>query len=292
MTAKISHMLMEAYAQLGILQVKDMESRAKEAVRYLLQDREHYIEVGEPDTPEYLISTPQGVICHMVPLARKVIREQREHCVKEQTYVLSLMATENTVRYVSSLFLATLYPDAADNTFRFPIYRYVQLADFPKDLEVLPPRQIRPIATTPQREALGMVFMAIAKFSKNLDINMIPHKTERALLAAEHAPKTQLTIDGRSLCGKLIPLATENSLWDEMREDHRYSYSRKLCILLTEENPRYVLKTHHIYNYFRKIIYDDEPGGCAYEPTEQKQESTYQYVCLEDVPQTLHPLYN
>ena len=60
---KISYMLVEAYHRLGINNVWELDARSKEALEYLDADREHYIEVADPDTPEYLITTNFGVIC-------------------------------------------------------------------------------------------------------------------------------------------------------------------------------------------------------------------------------------
>ena len=101
----------------------------------------------------------------------------------------------------------------------------------------------------------------------------------------------ELTIADKSYLGKVVPLAWEQSMWEHMHEDHRYSYRKELCLLITEEKPWYILKTHHTFNYFRKKIYDDVPGGCAYEPTEIKEETTYAFIKLSDLSQDMHPLY-
>ena len=69
---KISYMLVEAYHRLGINNVWELDARSKEALEYLGADREHYIEVADPDTPEYLITTKFGVICKLIPLAREI----------------------------------------------------------------------------------------------------------------------------------------------------------------------------------------------------------------------------
>ncbi len=292
MRFKIRSMLFDAYVQLGIRRVTDIDAQVRVAMDYLAADREHYIEVGEPSRPEYMISTLQGVICRMVPLAKKLVRKQGKDCLKESATVLSLMVTENTVRYVTAFFQATLYPDASKNTYRHPVYRYIRQEDILPDMEVLPPQQIRPVATPRLRDIFGMIFTAIARFSQNFSLNSIPHKTERAMLAMEHLRQEEVSIGSQKVLGKLVPLARENSLLDEMHEDHQDSYCKELYLLITEASNRYVLKTHHLSQYFNKVIYDDVPGGCAYEPTEEKQQITYEYVSLEDVPETLHPLYN
>lgn len=153
------------------------------------------------------------------------------------------------------------------------------------------PHIIRPIATDMNREILGMMFMAFARIRKNQILNDIPRKTELAMLAMSHTPTEEMQINGENITGKLVVLAHQNSLWEEMREDHRYSYSHSLCLLITVDQVRYVIKTCHNYSYFRKVIYDDVPGGCSYEPIDDKVEITYKYVCLEEIPQDMYPAY-
>ena len=51
---KIASMLTEAYHQLGINNVRELDARTNEALEYLRTDREHYIEVADADTPDML----------------------------------------------------------------------------------------------------------------------------------------------------------------------------------------------------------------------------------------------
>ena len=289
---KIASMLTEAYHQLGINNVRELDARTNEALEYLRTDREHYIEVADADTPEYYITTKHGVICDLIPLAREIIRDQQKDHIREQITIFSLMLSDSGNHYVYSYSYAKLYPDPLQNRYSYPVYRHAELKDIRKSLQICPPQEIRPVATALEWEAYGMMFTVFAHLDRSNNINNIPHKTERAMLAALHTLPQELMINGSSYSGKLVPLAWEESMWEEMREDHRYSYKKELCLLVTPEKPYYILKTRNTYSYFRKEIYDDVPGGCAYQPTEEKQETTYGFVTLSDIPQNLHPLYN
>ena len=287
----IAAMLTEAYHRLGVNNVRELESRTNEALEYLRTDREHYIEVVDADTPECYITTKYGVICDLIPLAREIIRDREKDHVREHTAIFSLMLSDAGNRYVYSYSYAKLYPDPSQNSYSYPVYRYAELEDIRESLEICSPQEIRPAATALDWEAYGMMFTAFAHLDRSDNINNIPHKTERAILACAHVLPQELTITGKNYLGKLVPLAWEESMWEEMREDHRYSYRTELCLLITPEKTDYVLKTLHTYCYFRKEIYDDVPGGCSYEPTETKRETTYTLVKLSDLSQDMHPLY-
>ena len=291
MKNKIETMLAEAYRRLGIQEVQKIQKWVADAVKYLEQDREHYIETVDSDKPEYYSTIENGVICHMVPLAQEIIQDQLEDHIREHKAVFSLMVAGEEVRYVYEYSYGDLYSDPSMNTYSYSVCRYTELDEIRKELCADAPDRIRPVSTASEWEVFGHLFMAFVKFGKELHINAIPHKTERAMLAASHARPEELTVDGSCITGKLVPIAREHSLWEELREDHRYSYRKELCLLISEDAPKYLLKTHHVYHYFRKVILDDAPGGCVYEPTEEKQEITYEFVTLEDVPQRMYPLY-
>lgn len=288
----IASMLTEAYQQLGVNDVQELDVRIHEALEYLRTDREHYIEVVDADMPEYYITTKYGVICKLIPLAREIIRDQEEDHIREHTAIFSLMLSDTGNHYVYSYSYARLYSDPSQNSYTYPIYRYAELKDIRENLKICPPQKIRPTVTALEWEVYGMMFAAFAHLNQSDNINNIPHKTERAMHAYAHTRAQQLTITGRSYLGRLVPLAWEESMWEEMREDHRYSYRKELCLLITPEKPYYILKTHHTYNYFRKKILNDDPGGCSYEPTEDKQETTYAFVKLSDISQDMYPIYH
>lgn len=288
---RIASMLTEAYHQLGVNNVWELDKRTNEALAYLRKDREHYIEVAEADTPEYRVSTNNGVICNLIPLAREIHREQEKNHIRENTLILLLMISDAGNRYVYSHSVAKQYADASQNSYTYPIYRFVNLEDIRKTLQICAPQEIRPVATELDWEAYGMMFTAFAHLEHGNNINNIPHKTERAMQAYTYTLPQILTISGRSYGGKLVPLAWEQTLWNELREDHQYSCRKELCLLITPEKPYYVMATHHIYKYFRKEIYDNVPGGCSYEPTEEKQETTYTFINLSDLPRHMSPRY-
>ena len=288
---QVKTMLEKAYRYLGIRDPRHLRVWVYTAIEYMIKDREHYIEAGDMDTPEYCITTKHGVICKLIPLARQTIRDQEKDHIREHTAVLSLMVRNKEVRYVCAYSHATLYSDPKQNSYSVPVYRYTELEEIPPKMVKYMPHIIRPIATAWGREIYGMMFMAFANIRKNQILKDIPRKTELAMLAIPYTQPEEIQINGDRITGKLVLLGQQNSLWEQMREDHKYSYSRKLCLLITENQLCYVIKTHHIYSYFRKVIYDDVPGGCSYEPTEEKVEITYEYVTLENIPQDIYPAY-
>ena len=287
----ISRMLEEAYAR---LQAPNNRAFTRQAVSYLMTDREHYIELADPDTPEYQISLHLGRICHLVPLAIRLSKETGADSVCHKSEVLHLVVTENEAEYAIETSSRREYTNPKkEDTYRTPIYRRTALADLGEGFVALPPEQIAPVATKRRRDIFGMIFMAIAKFGKQLHIYSIPAKTERAMFYSCLAPDVTILVDGNAVTGKWVPLAREDSLYDTYREDHRYSWYRELGLMITPVSQFYVMKTHHIYRYFRKNVYDkDTPGACSYEDAGEKQEDTYQRVELDQIKGDLYPQYH
>ena len=287
---KVKRMLGRAYRRLGMQDLEQISEWIRDAMEYLELDREHYIEPGEPDTPEYRITEKNGIICKLIPLAREVTRQQERDYIRAQTTVLSLSVTENNVRYVTETSHAKLYANFAQNSWTHPVCRFVDLADIDATLQPLPPGQIRPVATAEAWEVYTMMFAAFDWCCRNRPANTVPHKTERAMIAVDYARTEKLLVDRKSVIGKVIPLAA-GQMHEEMQEDHRHSYASELCILVGQGSPRYLLKTRHTYHYFWVEIHDPVPGGCSYEPTEERREVTWKFVELEDIRERLDPYY-
>ena len=110
------------------------------------------------------------------------------------------------------------------------------------------------------------------------------------MLVMEHTPLETLQIGQEKIPGLLVPLAATDSR-EEQREDCRYSRRDELCLFVDVFGPKYLLKSHHYYSCFRKVVIDDAPGACIYEPTEEKQEITYEYIELEAAPEKMHAYY-
>lgn len=291
MNAPIKSMLADAYSRLGVKSAQRMNIQILQALDYFKNDRERFIEVVEPDVPEYKITPLNGVVCRMIPLARSVTIETEQSYTRRKTTVLDLMITEREARYVLSHSTDKLTADPMDCQYQYPTYRFASLEDITPALQVLSPQAIRSLATTEEREIYGMIFAGIEKYSHHLSFNYIPHKTERAMPAVKYTVPVELSIGENTLQGKLIPLAQQLSMQDEMRQDHRYGCIKCLCLWIGNAAPQYLLRTHHVYQYFRKVIYDDVPSGWAYEATDEKQETTYDFIALEDSPEGLCPLY-
>jgi hypothetical protein len=262
-------------------------------VEYLLADRDHYIQLAEPDTPEYEITVLMGSICRLVPLAIRMSKESHKDSVCHKSEILHLVITEDKAEYAIETSSRWVYTEAGkEDSYRYPVYRRTSLETLGGGFMPLLPEQITPCATKRRREIFGMIFMAIAKFSNNCHINSIPARTEKAMFYSLLAPDVTLSVDGKTYTGKWIPLARENSLYETYREDHRYSWRRELGLMITPLTQFYVMKTHHVYRYFRKIIYDkDIPGACSYEDTGEKQECSYEMVELDQIQGEMYPQF-
>lgn len=291
MDKTIKSSLTSAYRQLGIQDAEELDCCVEAALAYLSADREHYIEVVDRDTPEYLITTRNGVICKLIPLAQQITEDARKDHIRKQVCILSLMVTSQEIRFVHSSSYVKLYPDPLNNAYSYPVYRYIALKDLQAQLQFLPPEEIRPLSTEKDQKILSGIYKVFEQLCQNACINTIPHKAERAMMAAQCAICEEFTVQNHTVSGKLVPLAYQEPLWDDYREDHRYNYRMQLCLLITEDEIRYLMRKRHHYHYFRRVIVDDTPGGCIYEPTEDKQEITYEYMDLADIPQDMHPLF-
>ena len=289
MENNITRMLEAAYDH---LKAPEKRKWTRKAVSYLMTDRQHYIQLADPDTPEYQISLHLGIICYLVPLALRLSKQTHKDAVCHQCQILHLVVTGETAQYAIETSSRWEYKDPEKENYRYPVYRRAKLTDLEEGFVAMDPEKIVPSASGRQREIFGMIFAAIAKFGEKLPINAIPAKTERAMFSIPMAPEKAVPVDGKPITGKWIPLARENAMYEEYRQDHRYSRHRELGLVVTSLSQCYVLKTHHIYRYFRKIPYDDSPGAFRYEDTGVKQEDTYQKVDLDQVRGNLSPLYN
>ena len=291
MDEKIIQMLQKAYAHLGVTDEARQTSLIRRATHYLSRDRERYIELGDADTPEYCISVDKGIICHMVPLAMRLCKEPHENKTRHECRIFYLAVTENQVEYVLETSARYTNAEGKEEGLRFPLHRRADPANLEEGFSPMAPNYIVPVASHRQRNIFRMVFLAIAKFSANHHINTIPRKTERAVFTIPFLDKRTISLADEAVTGSWLPLAQQGAAFEEYRADHSYSYHRELGLLITENTQFYVMKTTHIYRYFRKIIYDDTPGACSYEPTEEKQETTYEKVELDQIRGELSPTY-
>jgi len=194
MTDHIKEMLADAYRHLGVTKPKENDRLVKAAVNYLLNDREHYMEIAEEDQPEYLISSKQGIICKTVPLARSVITDETSTYREVFTATLYLVVTTGKADYVHAYTRDKLYDDPAKNTHTHPFYRYTRLSERIDSLTPMLPEQIVPIATLQDWEIFRMAFAVYAKFCKGFHINFIPQQTEQAMGYIRYAPDETFTV--------------------------------------------------------------------------------------------------
>lgn len=287
MTDHIKKMLADAYRHLGITDKKENDCLVKAAVNYLINDREHYIEIAEAGRPEYLTSSMQGVICNLVPLARSVITEKAKTYREVFTTTLYLVVTTEKADYVHANIKEKLYDDPVENTHTYPFYRYTQLSELMDSLKPLPPEQIVPIATPRDWESFRMAFAVYARFCKDHPINFIPQRAEQAMEYIRYIPEETFTVDNRKVTGKAIPLVYTQFFQKPLQQDRRISIYQRLYLLLTDGAPCYMLQTVRSCLYFREVPIGD--GGSLFEDTGEQVEITYAFVELEDVQPPMSP---
>lgn len=288
---KIIYMLREAYHRLGVNSVRRLDALTQKAWDYLQADREYYIRVSDTDELDPFPEDEENIICKLVPLAQKVIEDKEEDHVRVHTAILYLMVCDQRYDLVMGYSYNRQYPDPSQNTYGFPVYRYASPQDILPGLKVRHPQDIRPAATKLDWEAYGMIFSAYARLEKSGVAEYIPLKTERAMLAYERTEETSLMVDELYVTGKPVLLAAGSVSPRQYRSNHSYSSRKELYLLISQNPPRYLLKTRHYYHYFRKVVYDDAPGGCAYEPTEEKTQDEYQFITLDEIPQDMRAHY-
>ena len=287
MTDLIKKMLAEAYRHLGIADKKENDRLVEAAVHYLTNDREHYIEIAEPDRPEYLTSSEQGVICNIVPLARSVITDKAKTYREVFTTTLYLVVTTETADYVHAYTKEKFYDDPAKNTHTHSFYRYTKLSQLTDSLKPLPPEQIIPIATPRDWEIFRMAFAAYAKFCGSYHINFIPQRAEQAMEHICYTPEETFTVDNREVTGKAIPLVYTQYFQQPLQQDRRISIDQRLYLLLTDGAPRYMLQTSRTCLYLQEVPPGD--GSSLFEDTGEQTEITYGFVELEDVRLPMSP---
>ena len=282
--------LTDFYARSGANDSATVAVYVKDALQYLAMDREHYIEVREKNAPDIGFPEDYGIVCKMIPLYRETETKRENRYTEETTTVYSVVVAGNTVRFVSGRKVTKFALDPTRNHYGYPDYRYVELEDIPYSTGCVSPRRIRAVATKRDRRCYNMIFMAMNRFCMDRDANTVAHKTERAMMVMGRTPLNTLKIGTEKIPGLLVPLATGDSR-EELREDCRYTRRDELCLFVDVYGPQYVMKTRHNYAYFRKVVCDDVSGGCIYEPTEGKQEFTYEYIELEKTPEKMYALY-
>jgi len=287
MTDHIKEMLADAYRHLGVTKPKENDRLVKAAVNYLLNDREHYMEIAEEDQPEYLISSKQGIICKTVPLARSVITDETSTYREVFTATLYLVVTTGKADYVHAYTRDKLYDDPAKNTHTHPFYRYTRLSERIDSLTPMLPEQIVPIATLQDWEIFRMAFAVYAKFCKGFHINFIPQQTEQAMGYIRYAPDETFTVDNRKVSGKAIPLVYTQFIQKPLQQDRRISVYQRLYLLLADGVPRYMLQTNRICLYVQEIPLGDV--GSMFKDTGEHVEITYTFVELEDIQHPMSP---
>lgn len=280
----IEKMLSNAYIMLGVGDKKQLEQYVKEAQDYLQQDREHYIELSDEEAPATL---EHGKICKLVPLAQRVEKTRYLEYTQESRLIFALMVAEDEQDYVYIQSSADLYKNPKENCYTYPHYIYADLQNPVEGLQVTSPKNIQSITTEFEWDCYCIVFAAYMKLCKQCEKNVIPHKTERAMLLYKNAKKETVHLGKKIVSGKLLPLAISDSFQHALHTDHRRSSRTELCLLTEGKEINYVLRTTHNDQYFEKVGGEDE----YYKDTTQKQEIEYQIITWDEIPGDLSALY-
>lgn len=285
--SSIKKMLIDAYTALGVQDKERMEQYVRLAQYYLSHDREHYIELAEGDIPEYLITVNHGKICKLVPLAQRLVKDRYKEHAREKKAVLALMVGKNELGYVYIHTSVSLHDDPDENNFITPLYRYADLQNLIEDLQVASPQSIRPISTAFEWDCYCVAFAAFMKLCKERTENVIPHKTERAMLLHKYLKKEKICLEKETIECKLLPLAHSGCSKETMHADHRHKEFKELCLLTTQKEIVYALRITHVYQYFTKVGGEDG----YFEDTTQKQEIEYKLISWDEIPEDMYPLY-
>lgn len=77
----------------------------------------------------------------------------------------------------------------------------------------------------------------------------------------------------------------------EELENCRHSCIKKLCLLITDEEPQYLIKAQHQYQHFLTLFLDESHKEWDYKYTTTRRKHTYEFVELSDIEQNMRPLY-
>lgn len=283
-TARMRGLILRAYRHLGVrINPSNHDNLVRQAARYLSVDREHFIELSNPEDPDPGAKIERGWVCRLVPLAQQVISNQRTDCTRKYCLTLYLLAAGKVALYVLGCSLQTLYSIDRQNSYDFPTYRVTDLQSVPKTLTVLPPDQIRPVATDRQRDHYGNIFVAFAKFVRDLPLNYIPHNTERAMWQLEHAQEVTLKVSGQACTGRLVPLARGGYTEFEVRPGLIRKSITEFCFMVTPTESFYLV---HLRSRYLTCTKDGS------EPCILKEHDTYSRIELDEIHTPLQPLYN
>lgn len=267
----------------------------QQALDYYMRDRQRYIEIHKKGIPAYLHRAGDGgIISKCIPIAQKVTTASKGKGRLLDTYeIAQLLVTEQERKLVRCEYTMEQDPKRS-RVFSITehVYREISAADINRSYQILPPEQIRPVAAQMEQGLFTEISKVFEKLGNYQNPNIPYRKAELAMQEISCARRKKITLDGKQATGKLVQLAGFSSLSTEQHQDHSHNYGSNLVVFVTKDHYRLLLQTVHIYNYFRRVVVDENvPNGCYFEPTGEKQEITYAVTTLDTLPDNLLPRF-
>ena len=279
MTKTIRSMLRKAYRYFGVNEATEVNRRVKDALEYMEQDREHYIELVDVDEPDRETSIKMGVVCKLIPIAQESILNCTDHSTVLYTRTLMLRVLKTDVQYVLCYETGRSSQDSEVSIDGFPIYQAASLEQMKKEMDVILPRQVQPVPNAQQWNNYCHIFEAYTRLLCKMPLNFTPHNTERAFWDLDHSKPVTITADGHSYTGKLVELAKGAHIRRRTDEGLRVFTETYICYMDTTEGPRYLAK---IYTHYALTARMKTPPD----------ETVYTQIQLEDLTfYDMQPVY-
>ena len=266
-----------------------------QALDYYTHDRQRYIEIYKKGVPSYLHRAGDGgIIGKCIPIAQKVTTASKGKGRLLDTYAIAqLLVTEQEIKLVRCEYSVEQDPKRS-RVFSVTehVYTEITAAEIDPSYRILPPEQIRPVAAPWEQDLFTEISRVFEKLGNYANPNIPYRKAELAMQEISCARRKKISLDGKQAIGKLVQLAGFSSLSTEQHQDHSHNYGSNLVVFVTKDHYRLLLQTVHIYNYFRRVVVDENvPNGCYFEPTGEKQEIVYTATTLETIPENLLPRF-
>ena len=293
MNKALTDLVLPFLEKLGVDTVTKRMRLLRKVDNYLEQDREHFVEIENPEDPPFTSTPENGLVGKLAPLAQRMQVEEDEHHMECITETVSVMVTTggNTLLLYS---IERAHLSKADNdwSFRFPTYRLVEPGLFLEGLEAHSPEKLRPIATDLSWEAYCMVFYAYERITRHLHPSYVPHKTERAMLVLKHTTEETYTVKDTVYRGRLVPLAIDADSALLMEEDSGINQTTQLCLLVTDRDARYLIETTTVHPPSKDLPGGNDPLDILTPPQAPQVTEVYQEIALENISTQFFALYN
>ncbi|MBR4864378.1 MAG: hypothetical protein IKU07_07370 [Oscillospiraceae bacterium] len=293
MRKALTDLLYPLYDKLGLDTVTEKMRMLRKVNKYLEQDREHFVEIESPEDPPFISDPERGLIGKLAPVAQRQTIDEDDFHMESVTETVSVMVTnDNQLLLLYSIERAYLSKTEDEWSFRFPTYRTLE-PDLPTDgLEVCSPEFLRPIADAHYWDAYCKAFYAFERLTRHMHPTYVPHKTERAMIVLKHANNETLFAGDMVFHGKVVPLAIGSDPVVIRDDEGETKQSEQLCLLVEDQDVRYLMKTITAYTPAKKTPYGNDPLDIFDLPEETQTKETYREIHLEEIDMQLLSLYN